>query len=345
MNSPEAPTPEHPIQDVLFELGTQEERLERHLDYRILNDPDLRERYVYNTERLIARIIAHESDEVVFLDKSARPVAWMVRSLWPLLGIDDNGQHLPQPNMRFVNIDREQWQSIVGRSEDKDVGIDLNRIHPDTIDDLRGLFAKENIEAGTHTDEEADTLFDGKHVVIVDEVSASGDTLRMAEGMFEKAFPDASFEGQYWMTPRTKTTRGGVRANADLPVWYKDYDMHGRLVADRNIKASEVSDSMRQRRGAHFLSTRFPYADEEGRQLRQEAQQLAEEVSAGLIPVTPSSERSFEAQDAIMEDINGLSINEFATLKRESERTDESFRSLFVNYKLDKSKQAHPSSR
>ena len=117
MNTIPPSKPEQPIQDVLFEMGSREERLEESLDYQILNDPDLRERYVYNTERLIGRIIAHETDEVVFLDKSARPVAWMVRSLWPLLGIDEEGKHIPVPEMRFVNIDREQWQSIVGRSE------------------------------------------------------------------------------------------------------------------------------------------------------------------------------------------------------------------------------------
>lgn len=321
-----------PEQGVLFDYIDAEEHLNEQYSYKVLDSPELRTQYVWNTERLIGRVIAQEINDIVFLDKSARPVAWLMKSLWPLLGVDEDGRALAMPTVKFANIDREQWEPLVGRSEDKNGGINMNRIHPDTVDSLRGLYALKNLDRDDRADDEP-TLFDGRKLMIIDEVKSSGDTIAMSEWLFEKAFPEAEIHTSYWMSPATKQLKSGVRINADLPIWYDKYNPHGRLIANREGNISKASVSMRQRRGSQFLSTRFPYIDEKGLQLKHEMTQLAHEVADGIIPVTPSPERSDKAVEYILGHVNHLSEAEFIKLKREATRSGESFPQLYLEYK------------
>ena len=74
------------------------------------------------TDSLIADIcqIAAEASvpvRLLFLDKSGRPVAWLVRALWPLLarhhGTGYGQGVVPRlPSCHFANIDREQWMLL-----------------------------------------------------------------------------------------------------------------------------------------------------------------------------------------------------------------------------------------
>lgn len=339
----ELPQTPEAIQDELFRMPDHSERLDTQYQYSILNDPELRTRYVRYTENLIARLIADKIQHVVFLDKSARPVAWLVKSLWPTLGVDEEAKAVSLPEIRFANIDREQWGPVTGRSEDKNGGVDLSRIHPDAIHDLQRLFG--GLSSDGHDIGSTRTQFDGATVAIVDEVKASGDTLEIATGLFELAFPEGRFKGLYWMPPVVKTRPGGARVNSEVPVWYNDYDQHGRLVADRNLKRSLASHSIRQQIGAMYLSTTFPYKDDQGELLRNEMQQLASEVADGLIPVTPSAERSDTTIDYIFNRVNNLTEEEFVTLKRDAETQNLPFAKVVIEYKIQRAKDRHPSSR
>jgi len=245
-----------------FEGPRRNEHESTEFTFEQLADPDLRYKYVRFTEGLIAKAIENDVDTMLFLDKSARPVAWLMRSLWPTLGFrdfDENGEPVPvkMPDIKFINFDREQWAPVMGRSELKDgVGITLEGLHPDTIDSLTGLFATKHMDVEDYVQPTDTTMFDDKNVLIVDEVSASGDTLRMAEKLIERAFKNAqSVTGTHWMTPEKKLDKrsGGMR-NADLPVWYNASTPYGRLVGDRDIYKSSQSPSVRQRRGSQFLS-------------------------------------------------------------------------------------------
>lgn len=325
------------IQTTLFEVGSPAERILAERDYNLLESPELRTQYVALTERLIAGAVYGSIEELVFLDKSARPVAWLVRELWPLLGIDDNGDHVPMPNMRFVNIDREQWGPIVGRSEDREGGIDVSKIHPSVINDLRTIFRD-------HTSAtQGKTCFDQKNVMIVDEVKASGDTLSIARGIFSLAFPEAQLvDSAYWMTPLIETQPGGARVNMDLPIWYQEINPHGRGVADRNEKLSEISNTRTQRIGRMWLSARFPYQDGLGLQLRREMHQLGDEVREGIIPVIPSGLRSIVATEKIINDVNNLSLAEYKMIRETSRKMGIPLWQASLNYRLERSLENHP---
>lgn len=332
-----------PEQPALFEIEAPEKQFE----YQILNDPELRYKYVRLTEGLIARSLANDIDSMVFLDKSARPVAWLMRALWPTLGFkefDASGKPIiaPMPEAKFANIDREQWAHVMGRSEVREgQGLTLENVHPDTIDSLTGLFAQKNMDADDYIAKDEATLFDDKNVLIVDEVSASGDTLRMAAALFGRAFQNAnSIEEAHWMTPEKKyDKRSGGTRNAELPVWYKRDDPYGRLVGDRDDLHSSHSPSMRQRRGAMFLSGRLPQEDAKGKQLREEMYQLGRDVASGEMPVkfnTRYRPDDDEFMDNFMLQVNGVTRREYATLQEQAEVEGIPFVELFNQYKHDK---------
>src|SRR5690606_903358 len=106
---------------------------------------------------------------------------------------------------------------------------------------------------------------------------------------FEKAFPKAKLATTHWMG-RT-TTVGGAIGNADLPVWYKEKDIRGRGVGNRDERISKQSDSRTQRLGAWFLSTRLAIDDPDSAQLRKELHQLAQDVEKHKVLVVPSMDR------------------------------------------------------
>lgn len=333
------------------EVGVSIEIPPKNSEYELLDHPDLRYKYVKLTERLIAKAISEDIDTLIFLDKSARPVAWLLKELWPTLGFKDfdaDGNPITSslPDIKFVNFDREQWAPVMGRSEGRDgKGITLDGLHPDTIDSLTGLFAVKNMDADDFVAPDDETLFDDKHVLIVDEVSASGDTLAMAERLFEKAFKNAaSIDGTHWMSPDKKVDRksGGIR-NADVPVWYVGHSPYGRLVGDRDLYRSGHSNSMRQRRGAQFLSYPFAEPDQKGIKLRNEMKRLGQDVSSGAMPVVfdavyrPDSQRF---QDLYMQRINHMSVDDFVKLRVQAEEESIPFPTLVEEFHASKSSAA-----
>lgn len=346
MKSPEQSRPqfdqEHPT---LFDMP--EQAAEKEMRYELLANPDLRYKYVRYTEALIARAVNEDVDTMIFLDKSARPVSWLMKSLWPTLGFrdfDENNQPIPvkMPDIKYVNFDREQWAAVMGRSEVREgKGITLDGVHPDTIDSLTGLFAEKNLDVHEYIAAEDKTMFDEKNILIVDEVAASGDTLTMAKAIFNKAFKNAnSITGTHWMSPERKMDKrsGGMR-NADLPIWYDSTNVFGRLVGNRDTYRSSTSGSMRQRRGAQFLSVRFGSPDKKGLQLRREMQQLGREVAEGGMPVLPNAshrpdDERFE--ELFMQHVNGLSTKEFSTLRRVSIDENKPFASIVGAYKRER---------
>lgn len=262
----------------------------------------LRTHYIRLTQRLINTIEGNgdptaRPDYVLFLDKSARPVAWFTQAFWPLLAEKAPGDPIyqsaksavpPRPDFKFLNIDRDQWRPIVG---DQETGvIDVSRVPQSDIDELRAIFIAGKRDRAKALAQQP-TLFDDKKVLIVDEVRVSSDTLVTARKLLERAFPSARFKGTYWMVPEVKSYRGGEKMPTDMPVWYNEKDITGRGVGNR-LETSPTrlepksrlhkGFSDRQISGWRFLSTRPGKLDEKSGQLRQEIIQLAKEYQANL---------------------------------------------------------------
>ncbi len=296
------------------------------------SDEQLRMEYVHLTDELIRKMTdgvpvqdpetgeSHfkRPDFVVWLDKSARPVAWLTKELWPQLAADKDGDVPNLPAFRFVNIDREQW---VNQIDPNGTGyMDIDAVDPSIIRSLRSLFVDpETKKHGLTPDiDAAPTQLDDKVVLIVDEVFASGRTLDIATKFFKRAFPEANVASTHWMRGVATRERGLSMGNADLPVWYKESDNKGRGVDNRNERTSQRSMSQTQRLGAWFLSTRSSEPDSDSRQLRQELNWLAQDVRDHELLVFPSTFREDDDFVERAERLNGgIGFDEFIKLRAE----------------------------
>lgn len=235
-------------------------------------------------------------DYVVWLDKSARPVSWLTKALWPVLARNSDGHTPKLPQFRFVNIDREQWTSSIDPNNVGSTNVD--KLDPSIIRSLRSVFIENPNKLNDKLDEQVDELpaqFDDKTILIVDEVKSTGRTLSYAQSFFERAFPTANIAGMHWMAGIT--AKDGAFGNLDLPVWYSDDTVMGRGVRNRNVDLSLKSSNAAQRRGARFLSTAFRDHDPLSTRLREEMRHLATDVINHVVLVEPSRFRDEKDYD------------------------------------------------
>lgn len=280
------------------------ERSENEFKYSVLQNPYERMHYVHLTDDLISRLDGSDPaypkpDFVVYLDKSARPVNWMVHSLWDTLAEKDEYGNVPErPQALFVNIDARRKINTSDNS----------------IADLRALFTVDDPQPGTETMSQA-SLLDGKEVLIVDEISVSGDTIKHADQLLSRAFPSAKFKTLSWMDGRPKTA-GGPETNN--PRWYERDSDRFRVVVENIDDDPERVEELRQqgereRRGFAWLAKLPRSASPSSRMLRQEINQLATDIQLGKLPYWPSMRRADEEQR--IKEFNGIDTADFDSFR------------------------------
>ena len=185
-------------------------------------------------------------DHVIYLDKSARPVSWLINMFWnDFARKDENGLPVKRPKHSYINIDRSPWFRNVGinvsddgrQKEDgklatygdfvKNIG-NLSKRH---LAEIRALYIPGGIEEESmewvmsHP-----TILDAKNVLIVDEVSRTGATLDIAKHLFRLAIPDANnIDGAYfWHSSEPLLKLGEETVLTSLPVWYDPATLTGR---------------------------------------------------------------------------------------------------------------------
>lgn len=137
---------------------------------------------------------------VIYLDKSARPVEWMVHKLWPILARKPqtpySENNIPkEPKRYFLNIDKKDWLVRMGvpRKYLEDAPeelIDITKIDKKHLARIRALYSTVSIDE--HNLDDAwnhPTIFDGQHVMIIDEVASSGQSLKIAQKLLAMAIP------------------------------------------------------------------------------------------------------------------------------------------------------------
>lgn len=249
----------------------------------------LRMEYIHLTDQLIYKINhgidvenprtgeieTRTPDTVIFLDKSARPVSWLMREMWEKYATDAEGKVYDQPDIRYLNIDREQWVNSIDPGA---VGfMDINKVDQSVIRSLRSIFLSptQKKDGLTEAIDTQPSQLDNKVILVVDEVMSSGRTLAIAKKMLQRAFPTASIGGEHWMKGLTTKNHGLAIGNNDIPVWYQEKEEYGRGVGNRLRDPSDSSASnVTQRLGRWFLSRRLPEADPASLQLRRELKHL-----------------------------------------------------------------------
>jgi hypoxanthine-guanine phosphoribosyltransferase len=293
------------------------------------DDEQLRTEYVHLTDNLIYKMthgisvedpetgerVIRKPDVVIWLDKSARPVSWLTKELWDTFSPDEDGTVPKMPDFRYVNIDREQW---VNQIDPQGSGyLDINEVNQSIIRSLRSVFTDpiHKKQGLTEAIDSAPTELDKKTILIVDEVRASGRTLDIAKKFFQKAFPDTAVGTAHWMSGLVQ--KNGAIGNRDVPVWYKDKDVSGRGVGNRDELLSKRSKSRTQRLGAWFLSTRLAEDDTDSKRYREELHQLGQDVKDKKVLVIPSADREIDDIVERAERLNGIDFEDYKA-KRQS---------------------------
>jgi hypothetical protein len=224
-----------------------------------------RETLVMHTQHLISQIVKSENPPgtLFFLDKSARPVAWMVQKLWPLF-VDDETHHIPE--IKFIDIDINR---LFGRDSE------APRPTPEEIYDwkpnkkqlteIRAIYER----GGKKLDRHPEQL--GKAWVI-DEVSVSNGSAMVSQQLLEKAFPGLKVESKIWMPTKKIKTSSGATVPTQLAPWYSKDFIEGRGVGETG------SNSFLSGHGKHDILTEA---------LRTDIDLLAKDIKEGKQSIRP----------------------------------------------------------
>ncbi len=271
--------------------------------YEILANPYERMDYVQRTDALIAQMdgTARRPDFVIYLDKSARPVAWLVRSLWnSLAAVGDSNQTVSRPVTLFVNIDGQLIDRTTNTPRDT----------PESLADLRSVFVDGTPPGGLQV-MQTPSFLDDKEVLIVDEIQVSGTTLRKAYDYLRAAFPTTRFSTYAWMDERVGRPDGGVPPPLNDVRWYERGNDRNRPMREsvepewgETLKAGDP----RIRRGWSWLA-KVPPAQEPGvRQLMAEIAQIANDIRDGVLPYLPALIRPDDDQRSLR--FNGIDVTD-----------------------------------
>lgn len=257
-------------------------------------------------------------DHVIYLDKSARPVSWIVNEFWKDFSDEQRPEH------SYLNIDRLPWLrraglelDMAGYLEDKDGQSrkpnfndfvkNVDKIPQETFAKVRALY----VEGGIETDDPMEvmklpTKLDGKNLLIVDEVKDTGVTLDIAKYILKRAIPElASVNGEYFWSPGFKASKDGhERQHLSVPVWYSHKTSLGRGVGDVNeafykerYEKIPNPKTRAQAMGALALSEVTDLARESGglsRELAREIQQMHKDYREGKILMSYPENWSYE---------------------------------------------------
>lgn len=273
-------------------------------------------KYVTSTANLIAKMdgtaVEYQQhpdlpkpDHVIYLDKSARPVSWLVNTFWK------DFSEAERPSHSYLNVDRLPWFRRAGIEMDAG-GYMMNEdgskrrptaddfmAHAQEIPDevflrVRALF----VPGGVETDDleqirKMPTILNGKNLLIVDEVADTGATLEIAKYILNRAIPEIrSTQGDYFWEKDIKV-HDGQRQQRSVPVWYSHDTSEGRGVGDvnepffRERYAENPNPKTRaQALGALALSEFVDLSKEEtgsSRELAKEIKQMHEDYKQGKI--------------------------------------------------------------
>ncbi|NCU37990.1 hypothetical protein EOL96_02955 [Candidatus Saccharibacteria bacterium] len=243
-------------------------------------------------------------DHVVWMDKSARPVSWLVDAFWDQLAKDGANK----PNDIYLNFERSEWFLRIGKTEQDYIDGDRTKFNADLLDEdeilrVRALFTQQSVDEDNWREEmrAEEDLFAGKHLMIVDEVqSTGGATLDISTGILKRAFPGATITTRYFWRGGLVgdiTINAGERQMKSAPIWYDTSTIRGRGIGDTNEayfidqheQAAQGDDmhekarTFKQLLGAHVLSEPLSGFDMLTAQLQQDIAYLTYAYASGKL--------------------------------------------------------------
>lgn len=256
-------------------------------------------------------------DEVIYLDKSARPVSKFVEAFWQEFAMKDTQTNEPvkMPNSSFLSIDRLVWCRRVGLDVNEEMYFtdnggnkrkagfaDFMKAVSDKPISLRDIAAIRAlyIEGGRTTDDieeimRTPTILDGKNVAIIDEVSDTGTTVEIARFLLEEVFPEAKSINTYIFSNFGVLVINDEYQMKGSPVWYpNDHGYaYGRGVLnprkeywEEQYAKNPTPENYAKLQASFVVGEELDFDLEpyqESRELFREIKQMAEDYRAGRI--------------------------------------------------------------
>lgn len=165
--------------------------------FEILTDPQQRHLLAERTMDLVQEVKKGGIQNVVFLDKSARPISTLFIDLWRRL---DPQKEIPKTN--FVNIGKEtssKMGEVLGEEYTERRYRDSENEYVERVEKLKPSKAKEAIgeQELEHLRKEYRYLSDapaGANVLLVEEYTNTGESLAWAKKIMQIAFPGLIFK-------------------------------------------------------------------------------------------------------------------------------------------------------
>lgn len=305
------------------QAGNRQNEFTGKFEERTLSIDETMSRMVGSTALVIATLVGEKenvppADVVIYLDKSARPVSWLVDAFW------DDFTDKKKPEKFFSAIDREEMFNMIGADLEsnqyienpdgssrmatgRDFWILFDKLPKDKQTELLARFRCNFIEGGIEDEDpekimNTPTLLDGKNVVIVDEVSRSGATIDIATELVRRAIGKDSvnvYDCVFWNDGFTKTDNGEYQMG-NAPVWYpKDSsDWRGRGIMDPSLDFREREyendpnpKNRAARYGSAFVGVPLNFEEEEGhlsQKLKDEIAKMHSDYQSGhILPLLP----------------------------------------------------------
>ncbi|MFH1711803.1 MAG: hypothetical protein ABH846_01025 [Patescibacteria group bacterium] len=148
------------LESQLRKIGEELKRREtRQSGFEILKNPDFRETLKDRLIRLVDYIEDQNIETVVFLDKSARPLAWLLTEYMRNL----SGDH-PRPEIKFINVGKVTEETARKYERNEDVGT-VESLFLDYEYDIRDKRSDEYYDAPKpSTDKERKEQYDFMHL-------------------------------------------------------------------------------------------------------------------------------------------------------------------------------------
>ncbi len=256
--------------------------------FPVETDEFLRARYVNKVETLIQEIVNGNIETLFFLDKSARPLAWMVKELWDVFA-----PKTPIPTIKFMNFDAQSWRgqypelvkedNVAFKNRDINISVipekEIAKLH-DTFTYGAGLARRG--QTGTQIRQQ-DQI--GEKILVIDEISLSGTTRELAASFLQRAFP------------KTEVSSTSVfvigRAEEEQPIWYSPKYANMRGVGELSKDSAFLS-----RPGLTVVNKDFdPMSYLRHRRAQGDLSLTIEQIQAELAIARQEMKAEMEAQD------------------------------------------------
>lgn len=284
---------------------------EQKLRYEILANSETREALKERVLRFVKNVHDRNIDSLVYLDRSARPFAWMTREVWHGLYPDEK-----MPEVRFANIGTSTFVNKGIARIAKPNATESNRLREKikkqesedvwmAADDLPRE-VQNSISFQTNVGDQLQSIFKDvfvdRKLLVVDEMGSSGSTQSAALGLFTMAFPHAkSIESvALFAAPSAPTNVREEQIHADrkLVPWLQISGMSGVLeLPDTVLQSANITKNNVEKLSNYFQEIIQVHLDDAVRDAQNVLEEIAfvrKELSERMVAKNPGREESVD---------------------------------------------------